>query len=68
MPPRDKKKKTTNQQASSEISRRLSNISPSFSKGGDRKYPYLSSQFNLKRPNIQDPFARRGPYLSLIHI
>lgn len=56
-----KKKKVTNQQASSEISRRLSNTSPSFSKGGDRKYPYLSSKFNLNRPNIQDPFARRGP-------
>jgi hypothetical protein len=61
MPPRDKKKKTTNQQASSEISRRLSNISPSFSMGRDRKYPYLSSKFSLNKPNIQDPFARRGP-------
>jgi len=60
MPPGDKKKKITNQQASSTISRRLSNIGTTFTKSSTKKYPYLGSQFQFES-KVFNPMKTQGP-------
>ena len=59
MPPGDKKK-ITNQQASSNISRRLSDIRTTFTKSSTKKYPYLGSQFQFDT-NVFNPMKSQGP-------
>ena len=60
MPPGDKKKKITNQEASSEISRRLSNVGTTFTKSKTKKYPYLGSQFQFDT-KVFNPMKNQGP-------
>ena len=59
MPPGDKKK-ITNQQVSSDISRRLSNTRTAFTKSKTKKYPYLGSQFQFDT-NVFNPMKSQGP-------
>lgn len=59
MPPGDKKK-ITNQQASSEISRRLSSTKTTFTKSSTKKYPYLGSQFQFDT-RVFNPMKNQGP-------
>ena len=59
MQPGDKKK-ITNQQASSDISRRLSNTRTTFTKSSTKKYPYLGSQFQFDT-NVFNPMKSQGP-------
>ena len=60
MPPGDKKKKITNQQASSEISRLLSNTRTTFTRSNTPKYPYLGSQFQFDS-KVFNPMKTQGP-------
>lgn len=56
----DKKKKITNQQASSSIIRSLSNTRTTFTKSDTKRYPYLGSQFQFDS-KIFNPMKRQGP-------
>lgn len=60
MPPVDKKKKITNQQASSSINRSLSNTRTTFKKSDTKKYPYLGSQFQFDT-KVFNPMRNQGP-------
>lgn len=60
MPPVDKKKKITNQQASSSINRNLSNTRTTFKKSDTKKYPYLGSQFQFDT-KVFNPMKNQGP-------
>jgi len=60
MPPGDKKKKITNQQTSSEISRLLSNTRTTFTRSNTPKYPYLGSQFQFDS-KVFNPMKTQGP-------
>jgi|14_taG_2_1085336.scaffolds.fasta_scaffold00032_53 hypothetical protein len=60
MPPGDKKKKVTNQQASSKMQSFLSNRNPTFHKSKTKKYPYLGSQFQFDS-KVFNPMKNNGP-------
>jgi hypothetical protein len=55
-----KKKKVTNQQASSNITRLLSNTRTTFTKSDTKKYPYLGSQFQFDT-KVFNPMKNNGP-------
>lgn len=59
MPPKDKKKKVTNQQTSSSIQQSLSNQGVSFRKSDEKKYPYLGSRFSFDQ-NVFNPMRSTG--------
>lgn len=60
MPPVDKKKKVTNQQASSKMQSYLSNNKTTFTKSDTKKYPYLGSQFQFDS-KVFNPMRNNGP-------
>ena len=60
MPPGDKKKKVTNQQASSKMQSYLSNQNPTFNKSKTKKYPYLGSKFQFDS-QVFNPMKNNGP-------
>ena len=56
----DKKKKVTNQSASSKIQSYLSNTKTTFTKSDTKKYPYLGSQFQFDT-KVFNPMKNQGP-------
>lgn len=56
----DKKKKITNESASSKVQSYLSNTKTTFTKSDTKKYPYLGSQFQFDS-KVFNPMKNQGP-------
>jgi len=56
----DKKKKITNESASSKVQSYLSNTKTTFTKSDTKKYPYLGSQFQFDS-KVFNPMRNQGP-------